>query len=117
MARQTTPLKELGPGSAEGSVVLDRDALLAVKDATGQEIASWLIDVVPDAVPTVSFVGEPRATHRSVLRIDLEAADDYGVAELALLLAQPGQEAETERLAYSSRATSRPSSPPAPIWI
>ena len=94
----TTPLKELGPGSAEGSVVLDRDSLLAIKDSTGQEIASWLIDVVPDAVPTVSFVGEPRATHRSVLRIDLEAADDYGVAELALLLAQPGQEAETERL-------------------
>jgi uncharacterized protein (TIGR02302 family) len=94
----TTPLKELGPGSAEGSITLDRDAFLAVKDASGQEIASWLIDVVPDAVPTVSFVGEPHATHRSVLRIDLEAADDYGVAELALLLTQPGHEADTERL-------------------
>ena len=93
-----TPLKELGPGSAEGSVVLDRDSFLAVKGAEGQEIASWLIDVVPDAVPTVRFVGEPRATHRSVLRVDLEATDDYGVAELALLLAQPGREGETERL-------------------
>ena len=45
----------------------------------------------------MSFVGEPRATHRSVLKIDLEATDDYGVAEIALLLAPPGREAETER--------------------
>ena len=64
--------------------------MLAVTTAPGQEIAGWQIEVVPDAVPTVSFVGEPRATHRSVLRIDLEAADDYGVAELALLLAPAG---------------------------
>ncbi len=53
---------------------------------TAAEIAGWLIDVAADEVPTVSFVGEPRATHRGVLRIDLEAGDDYGVAELALLL-------------------------------
>ena len=94
----TSQLKPLGPGSAEASLALDRDAFLSVRDASGQEIAGWLIDVVPDAVPTVSFVGEPRATHRSVLKIDLEAADDYGVAELALLLAPPGGEGEAERL-------------------
>jgi uncharacterized protein (TIGR02302 family) len=93
-----TPLQALGPGSGEVAVVLDRDAFLSVRDASGQEIAGWLIDAVPDEVPTVSFVGEPRATHRSVLKIDLEAADDYGVAELALLLAPPGNEGETERL-------------------
>ncbi len=69
-----------------------------MRDAGGQEIAGWLIDAVPDAAPTVSFVGEPRATHRSVLKIDLEALDDYGVAEIALLLAPPGREGETERL-------------------
>jgi uncharacterized protein (TIGR02302 family) len=88
----------LGPGSAEASLMLDRDAFLSVRDGAGQEIAGWLIDAVPDAVPTVSFVGEPRPTHRSVLKVDLEAADDYGVAEIALLLAPVGKEAESERL-------------------
>ena len=49
-------------------------------------------------MPTVSFVGEPRATHRSVLKIDVDATDDYGIAELALLLAPKGREDETERV-------------------
>jgi uncharacterized protein (TIGR02302 family) len=94
----TTPVKALGPGSGEAALALDRDAFLSVRGNAGQEIASWLIDVVPDAVPTVRFVGGPRTTHRSVLKIDLEAIDDYGVAELALLLAPKGREGETERL-------------------
>ena len=94
----TTPFAELGPGSGEAAVTLDRDAGLTVRDELGTEIAGWSIDALPDAVPTVSFAGEPRATHRSVLKVDLEATDDYGVAEVALLLAPPGREDETERL-------------------
>ena len=64
----------------------------------GKRSRDGLIDALPDAVPTVSFVGEPRATHRSVLRIDVDATDDYGIAELALLLAPQGREDETERV-------------------
>ena len=71
---------------------------------------------MPDAVPTVSFVGEPHATHRSVLRIDLEAADDYGVAELALLLAPAGRETEVERLTLAqARQPAAQARRPAPI--
>ena len=94
----TTPFTDLGPGSGEAEVNLDRDATLAVRAGAGQAIAGWAIDALPDAVPTVSFVGEPRATHRSVLRIDVDATDDYGIAELALLLAPKGREDETERV-------------------
>ena len=90
MAMQPPRSRSSAPAAAKGAWCSTAIRRSAIKDATGQEIASWLIDVVPDAVPTVSFVGEPRATHRSVLRIDLEAADDYGVAELALLLAPAG---------------------------
>lgn len=94
-----TPFSELGPGSGEAAITLDRDANLTVRDGSGTPIASWSIDALPDAVPSVSFVGEPRATHRSVLKVDLEATDDYGVAEVASpLLAPPGREEETERL-------------------
>ena len=95
---RTVPFTALGPGSGEAKLTLDTDALLSVADGAGREIARWQVDAIPDAVPIVSFVGEPRATHRSVLRIDLEAQDDYGVAELALLLAPVGRGAELERL-------------------
>jgi uncharacterized protein (TIGR02302 family) len=95
---RTTAFTPLGPGSGEAKLALDADAFLAVSDGSGREIARWFIDTAPDTAPTVSFVGEPRATHRSVLRIELEAKDDHGVAELALLLAPAGREAEVERL-------------------
>ncbi|MFZ1425140.1 MAG: TIGR02302 family protein, partial [Geminicoccaceae bacterium] len=94
---RTVALQALGSGSGEAKLTVDSSAPLAVLDG-GREIARWQIDVAPDGVPTVAFVGEPTATHRSVLKIDLEAHDDYGVAELALLLAPVGRESEVERL-------------------
>lgn len=96
--RRREALAPLGPGSGEARLTLDGDGFLAVTDASGREIARWFVDAVPDAPPTVAFVGEPRATQRQVLRIDLEAADDYGLVELALLLAPADREAEAERL-------------------
>ena len=50
-----------------------------------------------------------------MLRIDLEAADDYGVAELALLLAPAGRETEIERLTLLKPGNQPPKLPPAPI--
>lgn len=98
VADRIVPLQPLGPGSGETKLTLDSSAPLTVSDSEGRQIARWQIDVAPDGVPRVAFVGEPTATHRSVLKIDLEAHDDYGVAELALLLAPVGREAEAERL-------------------
>ncbi len=95
---RTVALQALGPGSGEAKLAMDSSAPLAVLDGGGREIARWQIDVTPDGAPTVAFVGAPTATHRSVLKIDLEAHDDYGVAELALLLAPEGRETEVERL-------------------
>jgi hypothetical protein len=98
MGDTRTPLTALGPGSGEARATLDADGFLAVTDGFGREIARWFVDVVPDAAPAVRFTGEPRATHRSVLKIDLEATDDYGVAELVLLLSPAGRDGEVERL-------------------
>lgn len=98
----------LGPGSGEAKLVLDADAFLAVTDASGREIARWFIDTVEDKPPTVSFVGEPRATHREVLKVDFDAADDYGVAELALLLEPAGREGKVERLTLLKPASQPP---------
>ncbi|MEK0082590.1 TIGR02302 family protein [Benzoatithermus flavus] len=93
-----TPFTALGPGSGEAKLMLGTDGLLGVVDGAGREIARWSVDAVPDAAPSVRFAGTPKATHRGVLKIDLEAEDDHGVAELALLLAPVGREGEVERL-------------------
>ena len=108
LGEQTLPLETLGPGSGEAKLKLDADAGLAVTDGAGGEIARWQMQVVPDAAPTAAFAGEPHATHRSVLRIDLEAQDDYGVAEVALLLAPAGRETEVERLTLLKPGTQPP---------
>lgn len=104
------PMAPLGPGSGEAKLTLESDAFLGVTDARGREIARWFVDVVPDAAPRVSFVGEPRATHREVLKIDFEAEDDYGVAELALLMTPAGRDDELER-----RPLVKPASQPAKL--
>jgi uncharacterized protein (TIGR02302 family) len=92
------PFEDLGGGSAEARVELREDAYLTARGPDGAELGSWYVDVAPDAPPAVSFVDTPRPTHRGVLRIGYEATDDYGVAELAMLLAPKGREGEVERL-------------------
>ena len=108
LGERRLPLAALGPGSGEARLVLDADGALSVRDGGGHEIGRWAVDTVPDQPPTVSFGGEPRATHRQVLKIDLAAADDYGLVELALLLAPAERAAETERLPLVRPASQPP---------
>ena len=77
----------LGPGSGEAKATLGESGRLAILGPDGKELAGWILEVVPDLAPTVSFLDEPKQTHRGVLRIAFEAVDDYGVAEIALELA------------------------------
>lgn len=98
LGERAVPLDALGPGSGEAKLTLDATTTLAVTDGDERPIARWQVDVAADAPPTVAFVGEPQATHRSVLKIDVDAQDDYGLAELALLVAPAGREVESERL-------------------
>ena len=107
-AESGTAFADLGGGSAEARVELRQDAWLAVRDPQGQELGSWFVDVAPDAPPTVAFAGQPQATHRGVTRLGYEATDDYGVAELALLLAPAGRAEEVERFGLVKPANQPP---------
>lgn len=51
-------------------------------------IAAWPIRIVPDLAPKPAFTGEPTATDRGVLRLTYEARDDYGIADLTLVVAR-----------------------------
>jgi uncharacterized protein (TIGR02302 family) len=105
---QTVPFAALGAGSAEARMELVEDAYLTVQGDDGTELGSWFIDVVPDAPPAVSFAGKPEATHRGVMRLAYDATDDYGVAELALLLASSDRPEEVERLGIVKPASQPP---------
>lgn len=105
----TTAFTDLGGGSAEVRVELTRDGRLAVLDGEGTEVGGWQIHAVPDAAPTAAFAGPPRPTVRRALQVGFEAGDDYGVAEVALLLAPPDREAEVERMVLVKPASQPPS--------
>lgn len=96
--QEPRPLAALGPGSGEARVALGESGRLAILGPNGRELAGWSLEVLPDQAPTVSFVDEPKVTHRGVLRIAFEASDDYGVSEIALELATATRPEETERL-------------------
>ncbi len=96
--QEPQPLATLGPGSGEARVALAESGRLSILGPDGRELAGWSLEVLPDLAPTVSFVDEPKVTHRGVLRIAFEASDDYGVSEIALELATTSRPEETERL-------------------
>ncbi|MFO1068728.1 MAG: TIGR02302 family protein [Geminicoccaceae bacterium] len=92
-----TPFQLLGNGSAEGKVAMTESLRLSVLLPDGTEPAAWNLEVLPDKVPTVAFGSEPRATSRGVLRVTHDAADDYGIAELAVLISPADRPEEVER--------------------
>ncbi len=92
------PFKDLGGGSGEVRAKLDQSGRLVIKAADGSELAAWTVEAIPDRPPTVAFGNPPRPTARGVLRIDIDAKDDYGVREVALELAPQSRPGETERL-------------------
>lgn len=74
---------------------------LTIKVFAGSaEIASWPIDVTPDAAPKIALTGKLERTPRGSLKLSYEVEDDYGVA---------GAEAKLEK------AKPKPSDPK-PAW-
>lgn len=51
-------------------------------------VAVWPIRVVPDQAPQPAFTGDPTVTDRGVLRFTYQAADDYGVTDLSVVVAR-----------------------------
>src|SRR3954447_12926021 len=103
-----TDFADLGSGSAEAKLQLAGSGRLAAHAPRGREVGAWNVTVAPDAPPAVSFAGPPQPTIRGVLKVGYEATDDYGVAEVALLLAPAGRETEVERIGLVKPANQPP---------
>jgi len=80
----------LAGGTLEARTKADRSGPLEV-DLDGDLLAHIELTVRPDRPPTVAFAGPVEVTLRRSLDVRIEASDDFGVAELALLVAPPGE--------------------------
>ena len=73
----------------QASAILKSGKRLAITQA-GTALGSWPIRIIPDHPPTVAFAKPPTATARAALRIDYQAADDYGVEGVKVVIRRPG---------------------------
>lgn len=62
------------------------DHLAIVQD--GETLAEWPLELVPDGPPEVAFLSAPSRTERATLRLNYQASDDYGLAEIKALVSR-----------------------------
>src|SRR5690606_26877978 len=87
----------------EGELKADGDVKVSYN---GRAIASWHVEVSPDAKPAISLMSPPGITARRSLRLAIAASDDYGVEHMVLRLRRAdgtGPEHLVQLPAYGSR--------------
>jgi uncharacterized protein (TIGR02302 family) len=52
-------------------------------------LGNWPIEIIPDNPPTIAFAQPPKGTPRAALRLDYQAADDYGVESVKAVIRRP----------------------------
>ncbi|GBD42125.1 hypothetical protein HRbin39_01514 [bacterium HR39] len=82
------PFGELAGGTLEARTKAEESGTLEVA-LGGRPLARIVLSVRPDRPPEVAFAGPVEITLRRSLDVRIEARDDFGVAELALLVEPP----------------------------
>ncbi|MCC7016170.1 MAG: DUF4175 family protein, partial [Rhodospirillales bacterium] len=81
------------PGAGARSALRAETALeegdAIVVEMEGRELHRWPIRLLADAPPEVAFLAAPSAAAGARLRIDFEAADDYGVVGVQAIIRRP----------------------------
>lgn len=75
------PFDRLGEGGQRVEATLTVGRRIAVEQG-GRTVAEWPVAVVQDKAPTIALTAPPEAAERGRLRLDYEAADDYGLARI-----------------------------------
>jgi uncharacterized protein (TIGR02302 family) len=92
-----TVFDALDAATQRAEVVLEKGERIGVESGL-TTMAEWPVRLVPDLAPKPSFTGEPTVTDRGVLRLTYQVQDDYGVADLRLVV---GRGTETLELKLS----------------
>lgn len=104
--REAVPFRAATEGQGyvlEGELKADGDVKVSYN---GRAIASWHVEVSPDAKPAISLMSPPGITARRSLRLAIAASDDYGVEHMVLRLRRAdgtGPEHLVQLPAYGSR--------------
>jgi len=89
------PLRQDGEDLYQLTLPLTTGERLAVFQ-DGRTLGQWPVTVTPDQPPSVSWSAPPAVTERRSLRLEADAADDYGLTAATLLVERqplPGSEA------------------------
>ncbi len=68
------------------TLTIDNPGVLSLRQGNGVG-HDWLVSLTPDDPPRAGFVGKPFVTARQMLRFDIAAEDDFGLAGLELTVA------------------------------
>lgn len=75
------------------TMTIDEPGVLSLRQGDGQG-HDWLVSLTPDDPPHAGFASKPFVTARQMLRFDIEAEDDFGLAGLELTIA-PASDADS----------------------
>ncbi len=81
LGSHTAEFSAIGDGSQKAEDTLATGDSLTVT-ISGSNFASWPLQVVADAVPSVRFTEPPQGDDNGRLRLTLEASDDFGIAKV-----------------------------------
>src|SRR3546814_3772430 len=59
-------------------------------------LAEWPLELIPDSPPEVTFLSAPQRTERAALRLNYQAKDDYGLAEVKAVVRRLDQPERSE---------------------
>ncbi|HVJ41451.1 MAG TPA: TIGR02302 family protein [Dongiaceae bacterium] len=90
---KSTTFNMLDPLTQRIETVLKSGDSIAI-EASGRQLANWPVKIAPDLPPSAAFAADPSATDRGALRVDYQAADDYGVKDLRLYIQRGNQSIE-----------------------
>lgn len=84
----TVPTTRHDEASYSADLKIEASETVAVVQ-DGERVAEWTLRAIPDEVPRIAFVAPPSQGRRSVLRIDFQASDDYGLSGTRAIIRRP----------------------------
>lgn len=87
---RSVPFAPLGEASFRLETAIDGGDALEVRQG-GRGLARWEMKVLPDHPPVVAFASPPQEGGRGRLKLEVDAADDYGVVAGGALIGRAGE--------------------------
>ena len=105
--RETLESEETGMRQWSAETQLSVSGSLVLR--AGRERRSWAIQIEDDADPEIRFLDDPVASDNGSLTLRFETSDDFGVANVKLIIALAGdQERHPDALAIEATALETP---------